>query len=108
MSTTETATLLSNPRAALPTLPPDADTLPIIDITPYLPGHGTPASRDKTAAALHAACRDFGFFYLDIAGFVDAAQTEELAALAHRFFGLEEGVKEKLHIQNEDLARGEW
>ncbi|KAG8692574.1 hypothetical protein FRC08_009683, partial [Ceratobasidium sp. 394] len=66
MSTTTT----TNPNPTLPqpntALPPDADTLPIIDIAPYLPGQNDPNARAATAAALHAACRDFGFFYLDI------------------------------------------
>lgn len=33
---------------------------------------------------------------------------DELAELAHRFFELDQGVKEGLHIQNQDLARGEF
>ena len=88
-------------------LPPDTDVLPIIDISPYLPGRGTPESRAQTAAALHAACRDFGFFYLDISRIVETEQTNELAEFGHRFFGLKNEVKDKLHIQNQDLARGE-
>lgn len=102
-STKPSLSHLPAPNAALP---PDTDVLPIIDISPYLPGRGTPESRAQTAAALHAACRDFGFFYLDISGFVGSEQTDELAELGHRFFGLENEVKEKLHIQNQDLARG--
>jgi len=102
-STKPSLSHLPAPNAALP---PDTDVLPIIDISPYLPGRGTPESRAQTAAALHAACRDFGFFYLDLSGFVGSEQTDELAELGHQFFKLENQVKEKLHIQNQDLARG--
>lgn len=98
---------LTNLPAPNATLPPDADVLPIIDISPYPPGRGTPESRAETAAALHAACRDFGFFYLDISKVVESEQTDELADLGHRFFKLDGKVKEGLHIQNQDLARGE-
>ncbi|KAG8772164.1 hypothetical protein FRC12_003221 [Ceratobasidium sp. 428] len=104
-STTTTTTTLPPPNTTL--LPANADTLPIIDIAPYLPNQPIDAqARAATASALHAACRDFGFFYLDIRAFVELAQTDELAELAHRFFGLGDGVKEGLHIQNQDLARG--
>ncbi|QRV77469.1 hypothetical protein RhiJN_05484 [Ceratobasidium sp. AG-Ba] len=105
-------TLPSNPTITLPSpnapLLPGADTLPIIDIAPYLPNapKGNVEARAKVAEALHAACRDFGFFYLDISAFVDRDQTDELAELAHRFFKLDNKVKEGLHIQNQDLARG--
>ncbi|KAG9080256.1 hypothetical protein FRC06_006863, partial [Ceratobasidium sp. 370] len=109
MSTT-TTTLLSDPNATLPppntAVPSNADTLPIIDIAPYLSGRNDPDARTATAAALHAACRDFGFFYLDISAFIKREQTDELAELAHRFFKLSNEVKGGLHIQHQDLARG--
>ncbi|ELU44416.1 hypothetical protein AG1IA_01557 [Rhizoctonia solani AG-1 IA] len=90
-------------------LPPDADTLPIIDVSSYIPNHpnNTPEARQQTAKALHAACRDFGFFYLNIASLIEEAQTNELAELGHQFFRLKQEVKDALHIQNQDLARGE-
>ncbi|CAE6383943.1 unnamed protein product [Rhizoctonia solani] len=89
-------------------LPLDADTLPIIDVSSYVPNHpnNTPELRQQTAKALHAACRDFGFFYLNIASLVEEAQTNEIAELGHQFFKLKQDVKDTLHIQNQDLARG--
>ncbi|CAE6466933.1 unnamed protein product [Rhizoctonia solani] len=89
-------------------LPLDADTLPIIDVSSYLPGHpnNTREARQQTAKALHAACRDFGFFYLNIASLVEESQTNELAELGHQFFQLKQEVKDALHIKNQDLARG--
>ncbi|KAG9092369.1 hypothetical protein FRC07_011681, partial [Ceratobasidium sp. 392] len=107
MSATATSILLSKLPPPPPPPPINADTLPIIDISPYLPNRPIDSkARAATASALHAACRDFGFFYLDISGFVDKARTDRLAELAHRFFGLSGEVKERLHIQNQDLARG--
>ena len=47
--------------------------LPIIDISPWVrpasEGHrGHNGGRWSTAAALHAACLTYGFFYLDLSG----------------------------------------
>ncbi|KAG9103335.1 hypothetical protein FRC07_010017 [Ceratobasidium sp. 392] len=107
MSATATTIILSKLPPPPPPPPINADTLPIIDISPYLPDRPIDSeARAATASALHAACRDFGFFYLDISAFVDKARTDRLAELAHRFFGLSGEVKERLHIQNQDLARG--
>ena len=55
---------------------PVLSALPIIDISPFLhheDGHG----RISTAAAIHAACLEYGFFYLDISKFVDWTEPEE-------------------------------
>lgn len=80
-------------------------SLPVIHIAPYLAdndGHG----RLSTAAALHAACREFGFFYLDLAGFATPEETEELARLAREFFALPDEEKNKIHLGLQDNARG--
>ena len=83
-------------------------TLPIISITPYLPSAPavSAAERAHTAAALHAACRDYGFFYLDISDYASPAETDELAALGRAFFALDEDTKAEIGIWNEDYARG--
>ncbi|KAF8749493.1 Clavaminate synthase [Rhizoctonia solani] len=42
-------------------LPPDADTLPIIDVSSYIPNHNnTPEALQQTSKALHAACATLG------------------------------------------------
>ncbi|KIJ54939.1 hypothetical protein M422DRAFT_58225 [Sphaerobolus stellatus SS14] len=86
-----------------------AFTLPVISITPYL----TPAVdqeskrlRDETSAALHNACLEYGFFYLDISAYIDQSETEELTGLARDFFALPEGEKDRISLKNEDQARG--
>lgn len=82
-------------------------SLPIISISPYLPGSSDVGQRKETASALHAACRDYGFFYLDISTFADAGQMEELMRLAREFFALPQEQKDSISIRNQDNARGE-
>jgi isopenicillin N synthase-like dioxygenase len=84
--------------------------LPIISITPYLLDE---TSRDDiqerraaTSSALHRACRDFGFFYLDISAFADPRESDELAKLGRAFFSLPQEEKDRLALKNEDYARG--
>ncbi|OBZ71720.1 hypothetical protein A0H81_08331 [Grifola frondosa] len=79
--------------------------LPIINIEPYLHTHDG-KGRISTAAALHAACLQYGFFYLDISTFVDPSEPEELARLAREFFALPQAEKDKITLANEDHARG--
>jgi isopenicillin N synthase-like dioxygenase len=80
-------------------------TLPIISIAPYLQP-GDTEGRASTSAALHAACLEFGFFYLDLTAYVDQAQPEELTSLAREFFSLPQEEKNKIALKNEDYARG--
>ena len=79
-------------------------TLPIINVEPFLkPGdHG----RLSAAAALHAACTEYGFFYLDISTYIDPSEPEELTRLAREFFALPEEEKNRISIANEDGVRG--
>ena len=83
-----------------------SNTLPVIDISPYLDGHDA-HGRVSTAAALHAACLDYGFFYLDISNYVDLSEPEELIKSAQEFFDLPQGEKDKLALKNQDHARGQ-
>lgn len=62
--------------------------------------------RQLAAAALHNACTNYGFFYLDISSYIDPSKPEELAALAREFFALPQDKKEKISISNEDGVRG--
>jgi isopenicillin N synthase-like dioxygenase len=80
-------------------------TLPIIDISPYLDGQD-PHGRVSVSAALHSACLDYGFFYLDISKYADPAEPEELTRLAREFFALPQNEKDKIALKNEDHARG--
>ena len=82
-------------------------TLPIIDIAPWVNGHDhNDSDRLSTAAAIHDACLEYGFFYLDITSFVSPEEPEELSRLAHVFFGLPQEEKEKISLNNQDRARG--
>lgn len=80
-------------------------TLPIINIAPYLNANDT-EGRKSTVAALHAACVEYGFFYLDLSSYVDPAEPEDLTTLAREFFALPQEEKDKLSLKNEDHARG--
>lgn len=88
---------------------PLLDKLPIIDVSPLLSDDsslGASEQRKKTAAALHRACIDYGFFYLNIAAYVDPKEPEELVRLGREFFGLPQAEKDKLALSNQDHARG--
>ena len=82
-----------------------ASTLPIIDIAPWIEGHDH-KGRLSTAAAIHAACLEFGFFYLDVSAFVSPGEPEELSRLAREFFELPQEEKDKISLNNQDGARG--
>jgi len=81
--------------------------LPIIDITPFLNDDPKDAIlRVTTAAAIHNACVDYGFFYLNISAYVDRSVPEHLTQLAREFFMLPQEEKDKLALKNQDNARG--
>lgn len=84
---------------------PKLSSLPIIDISPYL-ATGNSAKRMSTSAALHAACLEYGFFYLDISKYADPKEPQELVKLAREFFALPEEEKNRIALRNEDGARG--
>lgn len=85
------------------------DKLPIIDIAPFITTSPKEIQdkRADTAKALHFACVEYGFFYLDLRAYVDPYEPEELARLAKEFFSLPQAEKDKLALSNEDSARGE-
>jgi isopenicillin N synthase-like dioxygenase len=82
-----------------------ASTLPIINIAPWIEGHDH-HGRLSTAAAIHAACLEFGFFYLDVTSYIPPEEPEELSRLAREFFSLPQGEKDKISLSNQDHARG--
>lgn len=82
-----------------------ASALPIIHIAPWLEGHDH-KGRLSTSAAIHAACLEFGFFYLDISSYIDPEEPEELARLARQFFSQPQEEKNKISLNREDHARG--
>ncbi|KAH9854658.1 Clavaminate synthase-like protein [Lenzites betulinus] len=83
---------------------PKLASLPIISIEPFLTpnAHG----RLSAAAALHAACSEYGFFYLDISSYADPSEPEELIRLAREFFARPQQEKDEISIANQDNARG--
>ena len=89
------------------TSPGTRDRLPIIDIAPLLNSdqRGTEL-RATTAKALHSACVEYGFFYLNIEGYVNSSEPEELSLLGRQFFSLPQAEKDQLSLKNQDYARG--
>ena len=90
---------------ASPSTSSNLASLPVINITPYLE-RGDKAGRLSVSAALHAACLEYGFFYLDISQYADPAEPAELTRLAREFFALPQEEKDKISLQNQDYARG--
>ncbi|KAG5645466.1 hypothetical protein DXG03_006011 [Asterophora parasitica] len=87
--------------------PTNVNALPIIDIAPFLNRDPNNADlRASTAAALHQACVEYGFFYLDLRAYVDPFVCENLTKLARQFFELPAEEKDLLSLQNQDYARG--
>ena len=72
-----------------------ADAIPIIDLRD---------SRAGVARAIHAACREHGFFYV-VGQAIDEALGQRLEALSHQFFALPEATKARFAMP---LARRAW
>ncbi|KLO11483.1 Clavaminate synthase-like protein [Schizopora paradoxa] len=96
---------------AVSSVPLKLRTLPIIDISPFLhpedehfKGHN--GGRAATAASLHSACLTYGFFYLDISSYAEQKEMEELSELGRKFFSLDDDVKARWSLENQDGARG--
>ena len=81
--------------------------LPIIDISPWLSDSDT-SHRLSVAASIHAACLEYGFFYLNISAIADPSEPEELRRLAQEFFDLPQEEKDRISIAHQDHARGMW
>jgi isopenicillin N synthase-like dioxygenase len=89
--------------------PGTRDRLPIIDIAPLLNSDQRNAElRATTAKALHSACVEYGFFYLNIEAYVNSSEPEELSLLGRQFFSLPQAEKDQLSLKNQDYARGTY
>ncbi|EPQ54484.1 Clavaminate synthase-like protein [Gloeophyllum trabeum ATCC 11539] len=92
--------------------PPNDDSyrlssLPIVSLDPYIHPEGhNGKGRLSTAAALHAACVEYGFFYLDVSTFIHPDEPNELMRLARDFFALPQEEKDNIGLAKEDGARG--
>ncbi|KAJ9104390.1 hypothetical protein QFC20_004526 [Naganishia adeliensis] len=85
-------------------------TLPIIPISPYLPSRKKEYSdtdRAEVARNLHRACRDIGFFYLKVDGYLTDSERKGVLDLGREFF-LEstEEEKAKIGLDKSDGVRG--
>ncbi len=84
-----------------------APSLPIIDISPFLPSSpaATPEARSQCASRISLACRDTGFFYVTHHS-IPASRTDEILNLARTFF-LEASLDEKMSIARRDPGDGD-
>lgn len=81
--------------------------LPVISIAPFWDAQSAnSAGREAVSKALHSACVEYGFFYLDISQCVELAETEELTRLAREFFALPQAEKDEISLRHQDFARG--
>ncbi|KAN0087466.1 hypothetical protein V8E55_006087 [Tylopilus felleus] len=81
--------------------------LPIISIAPYWNSQSANTTeREAVSKALHSACVEYGFFYLDISHCIDLAEPEELTRLAREFFYLPQAEKDMISLRYQDFARG--
>ena len=78
-------------------------TVPVIDVGPLV--HG--GDLVPVAAAIDAACRDLGFFYIVGHG-VDPELTARLDALSREFFSLPEHEKEAISMRHGGRAWRGW
>ena len=69
----------------------DTQSLPLIDVAPFVAGA---PERDRVAAQIGAACRAHGIFYVTGHG-VDPALVQRLELQSHRFFELPEETKKQ-------------
>lgn len=85
----------------------DTFQLPVIDIGPYLvPDLSSVEERYTVSKALHDACVEYGFFYLNISKYVKPSEPEELIRLARDFFALPQEEKDRISVKYQDYARG--
>src|SRR4051812_44867676 len=64
-------------------------------------------SCDDVARAIHAACREHGFFYVAGHG-IDESLGKRLELLSHRFFALPQPVKERFAMARAGRAWRGW
>jgi isopenicillin N synthase-like dioxygenase len=79
------------------------DGLPVIDVAPLRDGHDV----RSVAAAIDAACRDTGFFYVVGHG-VSRALTERLDTFAREFFALDDEEKSVIAMHHGGRAWRGW
>ncbi|KNG44833.1 Clavaminate synthase-like protein [Stemphylium lycopersici] len=80
------------------------DGLPMIDISPFMDAHATNEARSTTAAAINAACINYGFFYLTGHG-IPVTKLDSIINLARTFFALP--LEEKNKIKRFDAGSPE-
>ena len=77
----------------------DTDTIPTINISPFLSSNASPESLQSVVDAVRHACTTYGFFQLSGHGVSREAQ-ESILGCAKRFFELPSEEKLKVQIKH--------
>ena len=95
----DTGALTQSPRRAIPHV-----ELPVIDISPYVPGSTDPASRE-VVIALREAAHEYGFLQLTGHG-IPTEVTDGILAATRSFFALALEEREEISNLNSPQFRG--
>ncbi|MFM7425715.1 MAG: isopenicillin N synthase family dioxygenase [Elainella sp.] len=71
--------------------------IPVIDLSSFVQNENDDIAQQKTAAAIHTACREHGFFYIAEHG-VDAALQHRLESLSRQFFAQDQETKLQIRM----------
>jgi isopenicillin N synthase-like dioxygenase len=97
----------SPPSTSTSTTSPAFSTLPIIDVRPLLDPAASPAAFNATAARLHAAARDVGFFYAaGLDGALGGGRVPGLLAAAAEWFARPAAAKARAALSPATHYRG--
>src|ERR1700733_10400684 len=91
-------------KAAAPVARHVVETLPVIDVSPFVEG-GSAASRACVAAKIRRACIDIGFFYIAGHG-IPAAELDEVLDRGRRFFARPLAAKMRVRAESGPRALG--
>ena len=82
------------------------NSLPIIDISPFLDSQASEDARLKTARDLDSACRNVGFFYISHHN-ITIPELNEILSLAHAFFALPSAAKNTIKMLPPGVGDGD-
>jgi isopenicillin N synthase-like dioxygenase len=85
--------------------PMATNSLPVIDISPFLDPSSDSSIRQRTAQSIANACQEFGFFYLTGHG-IPTSTLDSIIDLARQFFALPLATKNRIKRYDAETAEG--